>query len=199
MEVRRVGGTRTIPFDVRLITTTRYDLDREVQEGRFREDLYHRLAAARIELPPLRSRRGDVRVLSEYFCRETGNSLASLSRSTLGRWEEARWPGNVRELRHAVAREIALGDAAMSGNADEGQDEEPALRGLTPPSEVFAQLGLAELPLFEARQRLLELFDRFYLETVLSRHGGRVTAAAATAGIARRYFQILRARLRSTK
>jgi len=71
-EVRRVGGQRLLKFDVRVLTATRRDLDQEVQRGRFRDDLFHRIAVARLELPPLRARKGDVAILARHFAREHG-------------------------------------------------------------------------------------------------------------------------------
>src|SRR5690606_9121403 len=71
-ELTRVGGNETIPVDVRVIAATRRNLDLEVQKGRFRDDLFHRLVIARIELPPLRERKGDVRLLALEFCRQLG-------------------------------------------------------------------------------------------------------------------------------
>src|SRR5204862_4534863 len=109
-EIRRVGGERSIRVNVRVIAATRRDLDREVQAGRFRDDLFHRLAVARIELPPLRRRRGDVALLARFFCGLLGGTPTSLPSELLRRWETDPWPGNIRELRNAVARRLALGD-----------------------------------------------------------------------------------------
>jgi two-component system, NtrC family, response regulator HydG len=123
-ELRRVGGDRTIRVDVRILAATRRDLDREVALGRFRDDLFHRLAVARIELPPLRRRRGDVGILVQYFSAQLGADepvQASRILLHLRRWEDDPWPGNVRELRNAVARQLALGDLADldASSADE--------------------------------------------------------------------------------
>jgi transcriptional regulator of aromatic amino acid metabolism len=103
-EVRRVGSEKAIKVDVRVLAATRRDLDHEVQEGRFRDDLFHRLAVARIELPPLRARKGDVRLLAAHFARELGGDERALGGELLARWDDSPWPGNVRELRNAVAR-----------------------------------------------------------------------------------------------
>src|SRR4051812_5666912 len=120
-EVRRVGGEKTIRVDVRIIAATRRDLDREIEAGRFRDDLFHRLAVARIELPPLRDRRGDVAELCVAFCRELGADSAELLRSELfARWQAYRWPGNVRELRNAVMRYAALGELGEFAEASPG-------------------------------------------------------------------------------
>src|SRR5262245_51019128 len=113
-ELRRVGGDVPIRIDVRIIAATRRNLDKEVQAGRFRDDLFHRLAVARIELPPLRRRRGDVTLLARNFWAALGGDASALKNELLLRWEDDEWPGNVRALRNAVARHLALGDLAQA-------------------------------------------------------------------------------------
>ncbi len=108
--MRRVGGDKWLRVDVRIVAATRRDLDRAVQEGRFRDDLFFRLAVGRVELPPLRERHGDVSVLVQHFWRELGGKDAP-PYELVHRCERHTWPGNVRELRNAVARYIAMGDA----------------------------------------------------------------------------------------
>src|SRR5262249_29447623 len=109
-EIRRVGGRAWIRVDVRIVSATRRNLDGEIELGRFREDLFHRLAATRVELPPLRHRVGDIAVLARHFMAQLGAVPASLPVDVLSRWEAESWPGNVRELRNAVARYLALED-----------------------------------------------------------------------------------------
>jgi transcriptional regulator with GAF, ATPase, and Fis domain len=188
-EIRRVGGDRPIRVDVRVLAATRRDLDREVQVGRFRDDLFHRLAVARIELPPLRRRRGDVPVLARHFC---GLADASaLPADLLARWDDAPWPGNVRELRNAVARRVALGELALA-------DPSPPIPGASHDGagDVIDRALERPLSLAAARQIVVDEFERRYVERALERHGGNVARAAAASGVARRYFQILRARNR---
>src|SRR6185503_19152796 len=125
-EIRRIGGTQQIRVDVRVIAATRRDLDRAVQDGTFRDDLFHRLAVGRIALPPLRKRRGDVLLLCKQFWKELGGE-SSLPAHLLERWESYPWPGNVRELRNAVARQLAMGDLAP---VDDSEAEPPSTNGL---------------------------------------------------------------------
>jgi DNA-binding NtrC family response regulator len=149
--------------------------------------LFHRLAVARIELPPLRRRRGDVTLLARHFWAALGGDPARRSGDLLLKWEDSDWPGNVRELRNAVARHLVLGDLPPAEVVDE-----PA-----PPSLNLGELDevvALDLPFTEARRRAIEEFERRYVERLLARHGGNVSRAAGAAGIARRYFQILRAR-----
>jgi transcriptional regulator with GAF, ATPase, and Fis domain len=197
-EVRRVGGGDTIKVDVRVLSATRRDLDEEVQAGRFRDDLFHRLVVTRLELPPLRMRRGDVAVLARHFARELGGPEVRLPEQVLTRWDLAKWPGNVRELRNAVARQLALGDLDYEvGDPGEVAVDDTEIAPAVGPTDTkaFVEGILGEgLPLVAARQRLLAEFDRAYLGRVLTEHKGNVTRAAAAAGIARRNFQLLRNR-----
>jgi DNA-binding NtrC family response regulator len=182
-EIRRVGGSRWLHVDVRILAATRRDLDAEIEAGRFRDDLFHRLAIARIELPPLRVRRGDVAFLTEEFCRQEGATLASIPPDVLAAWERASWPGNVRELRNEVARFLALGELSM--------DAMPSGRIA---GDFVESVLAADLPIGTARQRVVEDFERRYVERVLAMHDGNVSRAAQASGLARRYFQILRAK-----
>jgi two-component system, NtrC family, response regulator HydG len=204
-EVRRVGGTETVKVDVRVLSATRRDLDLEVQRGRFRDDLFHRLVVARVELPPLRRRSGDIAELARHFAREIGGTDAVLSEAIVSCWEDLPWPGNVRELRNAVARQLALGDllydvpldedaVISSGRGDAPSSPELADQLAKEASTIVERVLAERMPLVPARQRLIEEFDRAYLASMLSAHGGNVTRAAAAAGLARRNFQLLRSR-----
>ncbi|HEY1690795.1 MAG TPA: sigma 54-interacting transcriptional regulator [Polyangiaceae bacterium] len=186
-EVRRIGGSQFVKADVRVLAATRRDLDQEVTAGRFRDDLFHRLAVTRIELPPLRKRHGDVPLLVRHFWQEMGGDIAALAPDVVARWEAYDWPGNVRELRNTVARMLAVGDAApnRTGGA-------PAAAGTDALEEVLA----SKLPLPVARQKLVQEFERRYVERVLAEHGGDTARAAQASGIARRYFNLIRSRRR---
>ena len=109
-QVERVGGTRTIPVNVRIITGTKRDLKQLVNEGKFREDLYYRLNVLPIVLPPLRERREDVPALMDHFlsrfARERGIEVPETSAVVRHAFERYRWPGNVRELENACERII---------------------------------------------------------------------------------------------
>jgi DNA-binding NtrC family response regulator len=190
-EIRRVGGDRWIKVDVRIVAATRRDLDRAVQNGRFRDDLFHRLAVGRVELPPLRARRGDVGLLVSHFFRELGGHATTLPNALLNRWEEHDWPGNVRELRNAVARYVALGELGSKTGAD--ATEEPAAVAQVATDFIEEVLAM-KLPLATARERLVAEFERRYVERTLADAGGSVGRAAEASGVARRHFQRLKAR-----
>ena len=182
-EVRRVGGSQWIKVDVRVLAATRRDLDREVQEGRFRDDLFFRLAVARIELPPLRRRKGDIAFLTRHLWGALGG-VGEPPYEVLRRFERYAWHGNVRELGNAVARHLALGDQG---------DPAPAMAGSLHGDPVEDVLAL-DLAYPRARDRVLAEFEKRYVARVLARHGGNVTRAAEASGIGRRYFTTLAGR-----
>ncbi len=190
-EVQRVGSERWTKVDVRVVAATRRDLDHEIQVGRFRDDLFFRLAVARIELPPLRKREGDIGALARHFYRQLGGEGA-IPDELLGRFEAHEWPGNVRELSNAVARFLAVGETPLAGLAPSSRrpTEGALASGEDPIEAVLAR----DLPLPRAREEVVAELERRYIERVLARYGGNVGRAAAASGIARRYFQMIRAR-----
>jgi DNA-binding NtrC family response regulator len=186
-EIRRVGGSAWIHVDVRVITATRRDLDRYIQEGRFRDDLFYRLAVGRIELPPLRQRTGDVAFLSDLFWTDLGGR-PPMPPELVERLNALTWPGNVRELQNAVAQYLALGEITTRT-----PDVAPTSR--VPASRDFLDDVLErKLPLVVGRQHVVAEFERRYVERVLSDHHGHVGRASAASGIGRRYFQRIRNR-----
>jgi len=175
--------------DVRIIAGTRRDLDRDVASGRFAEELFFALAAGRVELPPLREREGDVALLARQFWKElaTNEAEQALPEDFLPRFEHYPWPGNVRELKSAVVARSALGELGQAYRSEEAKDS-----GLDFLSAVIED----DLPFPSARERVVKEFERRYVERVLARHGGSVTKAARASGVAHRYFQLIRARLK---
>jgi DNA-binding NtrC family response regulator len=195
--VTRVGGDRPISVDVRLLAATRRNLDREVQLGRFRDDLFHRIAVTRVELPPLREREGDVRLLVAFFCAQMNADPDAIPPELMRHWEDYSWPGNVRELRNAVMRRVALGDLAddpMPSEDAPGRARD-SLPSIPSAGDPIAKVLALDLPLAEARQKLVDEFEARYIDHVLAAHGGNVTRAAAAAGIARRHLQRLKAKV----
>ncbi|HTQ43310.1 MAG TPA: sigma 54-interacting transcriptional regulator [Polyangiaceae bacterium] len=185
-EVQRVGANQWLRVDVRIIAATRRDLDREVQAGRFRDDLFFRLAVGRIELPPLRRRRGDVAVLARHFWHSIAGADRPIPAGLVERLEDYPWPGNVRELQNAIARHVAVGELPTIGTS------------IPPPGledgDVVERVLAKGLPLPLARAEVVDEFERRYVERVLEQHGGNVSKAAAASGIALRYFQLIKAR-----
>ena len=178
--------------DLRFIAGTRRDLDRDVASGRFADDLFFLLAGGRVELPPLRERDGDVASLARHFWAELAETEAEALDSTLPedflpRFEHYPWPGNVRELNAAVVARKTLGELGQAYRSEEAKDN-----GLDFLSAVIED----DLPFPSARERVVKEFERRYVERVLARHGGSVTKAARASGVAHRYFQLIRARLK---
>ncbi len=201
--IRRVGGSAPIEVNVRIIAATRRDLDAEVQNGRFRDDLYYRLAVARLELPPLRRRQGDVSFLAHRFWAELTGGERSLPRRLALVLQTYDWPGNVRELHNSVARNAALGDLAEQAARPSQRPSSPLassapLEESAPASSRdWLERVLSEETSFAcARQKALEEFQRRFVERALQRHAGNVSRAAAASGVARRYFQLLKSRKR---
>lgn len=206
-EVRRVGGDRWVKVNVRVMAATRRDLDKEIQAGRFRDDLFYRLAVARIELPPLRERHGDVTLLANHFWKHLGGGQSAIPHDLLLRFEDYTWPGNVRELRNSIARRLALGDlaqdpflrpsAAQALESSGPSSSAPKSSGSPPSSggpDIIERVIAMNLPLSASRDMVVEDFERRYIDHALARAGGNATAAATASGIARRYFQLLRTR-----
>lgn len=183
MRLREVIATRR---DIRVIAGTRRDLDRDVASGRFDDDLFFALAAGRIELPPLRERDGDVAYLARAFWKEIGG-VGELPEDFLPRFEHYPWPGNVRELKSAVLARMTLGELGATYRTREAKET-----GL----DFLASVIEEDLPFPAARERVVGEFERRYVERVLARHNGNVTQAARASGVAHRYFQLVRARIR---
>jgi transcriptional regulator with GAF, ATPase, and Fis domain len=116
--IQRVGADKDIKVDVRVIAATNKDLKKEIVEGRFREDLYHRLAVILIKVPPLNERRSDIPILIEHFAtkiaEEQGNTSKPFSNDAIKLLQEYDWTGNIRELRNVVERLIILGGNEIS-------------------------------------------------------------------------------------
>jgi formate hydrogenlyase transcriptional activator len=114
----RVGGTRPVPVDVRVIAATNRDLDRAMSDGSFRDDLYYRLSVFPLQVPPLRDRREDIPLLVEYltqrYAAKMGKKITSVNRKTIDLLTAYDWPGNVRELQNVIQRAVILCDGTLT-------------------------------------------------------------------------------------
>jgi DNA-binding NtrC family response regulator len=194
LSITRVGGRAPRQVDVRVLAATRRDLDREVQLGRFRDDLFHRLAVARIELPPLRARHGDVELLARHFWVGMGGDPELCPDELLRAWEDYAWPGNVRELRNAVARRLALGDLVLAPEEARSAPTVHAMHGVLASGDAIGAVLALDLPLNEARQRVVDEFEQRYVLRLIELSGGNMGRAAAAAGVARRHFRRLKSK-----
>ncbi|MBS2012720.1 MAG: sigma 54-interacting transcriptional regulator [Deltaproteobacteria bacterium] len=200
-ETQRVGGTGWFKSNVRILAATRRDLDREVQQGRFRDDLFFRLAVARIELPSLRERGGDVELLARAFWASLGPSAGPFPTEFLTRYRGHTWPGNVRELLNTVVKWQALGEMGIGEQFPDDAPESMAsasVRAPAPPppgDDLVERLIRDAVPFSKARQLAALDFERRYVKSILESFGGNVTKAAQASGIGRRYFHMLLAKI----
>ena len=186
--IERLGGSQTIPVDVRVISATHRDLPAEIRSGKFREDLFYRLRVVTIELPPLRSHKLDISVLSDAFLKMHGARMGlstRLNKDVLAALEAYDWPGNVRELKNALERSVVM-----------CRDEEIGLRDL--PNEVATgqalirkesargdDAGMSERDFREGKRK----FEIAWITKELVSHRWNVSRTAATIGLHRQSLQ----------
>lgn len=184
--IRRVGGDREIPLDVQFIAATNQNLVEAVAAQRFREDFYHRLSVFRLELPPLRQRREDIRALVQRFVTEfnlkAGKKIRHIRDSTWLLLEQHDWPGNVRELRNAIERAVLLTPNNVETLQEEWLQLTPAR---TTPTAPAGQNGENLLCLPLDGSMALDDMDRHIIQTTLTRCAYNVTAAARALGTTR--------------
>jgi len=177
-DFERVGGTRPISVDVRIIAATNRDLDEAVKEGKFREDLYHRLNVIPITLPPLRVRRDDIVDLARFFldrfARETKKLFTAIAPEAQDRLLAYAWPGNVRELANVIERAVVLG----RGPAITLHDLPPRVVAAQPNRESDAA----------SYQAAVNAYRRELIVTALARTGGNRAAAATALGLHRTHL-----------
>jgi transcriptional regulator with GAF, ATPase, and Fis domain len=180
-EFERVGGTKTLRADVRIIAATNQDLGRAVAEGRFREDLFYRLNVFTLRMPPLRARGGDVLLLADHFVRTLGVTMGKgepgLSRDARDALLAHGWPGNIRELQNAIERALILSDgdlvtAAHLGLAVRRREEEPAAGPPAAPPPGGAPQSLPQ-------------WERHMVVEALRRADGNKSRAARMLGLTR--------------
>ena len=178
----RVGGASKVHVDLRVISSTTKHLPNEISEGRFREELYHRLNVVPIEVPSLEARSEDIPILAEYFIemfhREQGLALRKIADDAMATLQTMRWPGNVRQLRNLIERVLILGEGTGPISLD---DLPMSDEGKSGTSEASLSPGLTMLPLREAR----ELFERHYLMAQINRFGGNISRTAGFVGMER--------------
>jgi len=178
----RVGGASKVHVDLRVISSTTKHLPNEISEGRFREELYHRLNVVPIEVPSLEARSEDIPILAEYFIemfhREQGLALRKIADDAMATLQTMRWPGNVRQLRNLIERVLILGEGTGPISLD---DLPMSNEGKSGTSEASLSPGLTMLPLREAR----ELFERQYLMAQINRFGGNISRTACFVGMER--------------
>ena len=170
--IERLGGRQEIPVDVRIVCATHQDLKSLIADGRFREDLFYRLAEIVINIPPLRARVGDPALLAHAFVRRFANeqnrSNMMLNEDAVRAIEAHRWPGNVRELENCIKRAVIMADGAQIGRDDIGLNVEQD------DSNEFIDL-----------RRVRDDAERQAVVTALGRANGNVVRAAEILGVSR--------------
>ncbi|MFO0738827.1 MAG: sigma 54-interacting transcriptional regulator [Labilithrix sp.] len=199
-EVVRIGGNRTIPVNVRVIAATWRDLRKMVNTGTFREDLYFRIAQARVGIPPLSDRSDDIPALVYHFLQQLppkAPGARMITREALDELRTRSWPGNVRELRSTVERAAMLAQGASITPADLGFERLIAGERNRQPAPATAAISAGDapqeaLPDFKAAKRtLVDEFERGYLASLLERSGDNLTRASAISGIERHHLRDL--------
>jgi DNA-binding NtrC family response regulator len=169
---QRVGGTRSLQVDVRVVAATNKDLAQEVTGGHFRQDLYYRLNVITIQLPPLRARRQDIPLLAAYFlqkyAKENGKKVTAIRQEALRRLQAYDWPGNVRELENVIERAVVLSQEPAIAVEDLGLDDEQHEK-LSPTAGDYFVLPA---------NATLKQIEREAIVQALERSGGNRQAAA---------------------
>ena len=172
-ELERVGSSRTIKVDTRVISATNANLTDEVAAGRFRQDLLFRLNAIQVHLPPLRERPEDIPLLAAEFlqchARQYGKQLTQFEPAAIQVFQQHAWPGNVRELDHAILRAVLMAEGSVVRASDLG-------------------LGAAKEAAPRIEEMSLEEVEAFLMKKALARHGGNALKAAEALGLSRSAF-----------
>jgi len=211
-EVKRVGGTKPIKVDVRVVAATNRNLEEEVAAGRFRQDLFYRLTVVRVKVPPLRERKEDVRLLARHFLEhgsfnrdKSGNKkIANFAPGVLDRLSEYEWPGNVRELHNVIERAVSFSETdtveladlpehiawprGASGTIPLGHPEIATDHAIALPDMRPSDI---EGTFKDAKERWIASFERDYIGSLLRKNGGNISHAAREAEIDRKYFRKL--------
>jgi Nif-specific regulatory protein len=194
-EFERVGGMQTIKTDVKIIAATNLDLERAIEDGTFREDLFYRLNIIPIVLPPLRDRKDDIPLLAEHFirkiCKDLGVDTKRLGAGVLDLFMRYHWPGNVRELEATLHRAIVMSNEETMTRADfYGLVGDPAgsvvEAGPVPMPHSLLNPLVAKIDITsEVYDEVLSTVDRTLIERALESSGGRIREAARRLGLAR--------------
>jgi two-component system, NtrC family, nitrogen regulation response regulator NtrX len=186
-EIERVGGDKPLAVDVRVVVATHRNLEQQVQQGLFREDLYHRVLVFPIVLPPLRERREDIRVLAEHFVRQLEEQndwkLKKLSTEAVAELEQYAWPGNVRELRNVIERVLLM----APGDVIEAETVKRALPRTPVSANPQASAFSAVLRTGPLAQRV-DAFERETLLEELKLHHHHMTNTAKALGLERSHL-----------
>ncbi len=202
-EIERLGGTRRIPVDIRVVCATNRSLRAQMEKGEFREDLYYRLAVIPVWIPPLRERKADIPILAAHFLKafseEKGGRMHSISPEAMDLLRAHDWPGNVRELRNVIQQAAVLGEGGVL-TPEMLPEHIRSLRGRSAATDAAGVTGsgvaaavFGGTPQGTLRERLGEFMadhEKRIIKDALEKCGGNRTRAAAMLGISRRSLQM---------
>src|SRR5256714_5018218 len=192
-QIERLGGSESIPVDVRIVSATHRPLEQEIEKGNFRADLFYRLRVITIDIAPLRERREDIPVLAEGFALQAAERYGLAPRviapSALRRLVEYDWPGNVRELRNAVERALILAEGAEVTARDLPDEIGGVSKATKEASATVADPTALAVPFTSDFREDRREFERRYIARCLEETGGNVTRAAAILGMHRQSLQ----------
>ena len=206
-EVKPVGANNRVKVNCRIVAATNRNLEKEVQNGNFREDLYYRIAVIKVRLPPLRTRPEDIPLLVNHFVEQIrgdtpGIGKFQISYETMQKLQRHAWPGNVRELRNFVERAVLLAD--QEGHIDTRFIGAEGVESLRQPVAAQHAVSLGSentstgaiaidynLPYKDAKDRLTEEFEKIYWTRLLAKAGGNISEAARRGGIHRKSLEYL--------
>lgn len=203
-EVKAVGSNTRVSVDCRIVAATNRDLEKEVELGNFREDLFYRLAVIKTKLPPLRQRAEDIPLLVSHFIAAAKDKLPAgaqvqISYETMAKLQNHKWSGNVRELKNFVERAALLADEAgnidtrfIGGRAEvkipDGEHGKAVQGQSTSTGAISVDY---KLPFKDAKNRLVEEFERVYWTRLLAKSAGNISEAARVGGIHRKSLEYL--------
>lgn len=197
--VRPVGAERTYPIDVRVVAATNRSLAKEVENGNFREDLYYRLAVIKIDLPPLRQRPDDIPLLVEHFLKQAAQKFnkpaPNITFSTLQKLRAYQWPGNVRELRNFIERACLLSNTERIEtrflNAKNPKFAEEQSVGIGETQAYVDHALEMQLPFKDAKQAVIEQFEKLYWAKLLQTTNGNISKAARLSSMHRKSVEYI--------
>lgn len=192
-EVRRVGESKARKIDVRVVAATNRRLEREVNNGRFREDLFFRLSVVTIRVPPLRERLEDIELLVRAFLdrMHATDSQGLFTPEVIADMSRSQWPGNVRELRNFVERTVVFQSASKNDHTDQGDRKSLRAPAATSSAPSIASAVDLEESFHTAKERVVEDFENRYLTALVEWAEGNVSRAARKAGLDRMHLHRL--------
>ena len=188
-EYKPVGSTTTKKADIRFIAATNHNLEEDIKEKRFREDLFYRLNVIRIEIPPLNSRKEDIPLLARYFLKKYAllnqKDILDFTPDAISALLSQDFPGNIRELENLIERSVILSNGKNLSQMDLFPDNEPNI--ICPEFSADTM----DLPFRDAKEKMIQLFHSQYIRMLLENSGGNISRAADAAGIQRQYLHRL--------